>query len=883
MNNAVFFLPPRIPHRGRFMAVVAKVVIAWGLIAWFPLPSPAGQQGIALKGTLEDSTAAPVPGVDVVLRSLATGKELHSSTDEDGLFDFSALSPGRYVLEVSPQGFEKVLQPVEIGATPPRPLRIRLQLAEIKQQVTVSAQASTLAPSTQENKNDVTLDLPELSSLPVKDADPLAVPSLFLDPASVGARGPQLIVDGVESSSLDVPLSSVKEVALNKNPYSAEFARPGTGRLEITTRKGAHRRYRGQITQLVRNSALDARNPFASTVPELQRGVSEVQLSGPVTQHVTFFVAGQYYTNNEAEVINALTPNGPLVQNFMAPSRKYYAFGRLDYGHRGHQWTLLYKFKDKPKRDQNVGGFNLPETATDAFDRENEFKFFETESTSGTWINNLRVTFKQEPQGTFSDSASPAIVVPGFFAAGGAQVSRRVNETTLLVEDVASWVKSHHTTQFGFAVRPRDFTVYNASNFGGTFNFSSLSAFRAGTPLRFTLNEGVPNTAFSQDEYFSFIQDEIRLRKDLSLSLGVRHEFQSNVDDYHNFAPRIALAYSPDKGRTVIRAGAGMFYDRQPEAVDEQALLYDGTHIRQIVIPNPGYPDPFASASPLTVAPPSVTRVSPGIVTPYVEQANVSVERQLGKGRNFLTVDFTTLRGLHLYRLRNVNAPLPGTGVRPQPDFMNINQFESSGKSRANSLSVTLHTTLRRRFDLMAQYVLSKSMDDTAGMLPSSASSLLFFPVTIDALYPANSYDLSGEWGRSNFDRRHRFNMTGIYRMPFGFKSGIVVSLSSGIPFNITTGIDDNHDNILNDRPLGVGRNTGQGPGYANVDLHLSRSFRLVQITETARMEFGVDAFNVLNHTNFMNYVGTLTSPYFGLANAAHSARELQFSFHFKF
>jgi len=404
-------------------------------------------------------------------------------------------------------------------------------------------------------------------------------------------------------------------------------------------------------------------------------------------------------------------------------------------------------------------------------------------------------------------------------------------------------------------------------------------AFEAGTPFLFTVNRGNPNVSFTQHEFFSFIQDEIRVRDKLSLSLGLRHEFQSDSDNYHNLAPRVALAYSPG-GRTVIRAGAGVFYDRLPEGMEQQALLYNGSLIHEAQIQNPSYPSP--SGNPADV-PPSVTRIAPGIVMPYLIQENLSIEHHFGNGRNMLTVDFTGLRGVKLYRMRNINTPLPGTDVPPDPGFTNIDQFESSGMSRSKSMTVTYQTTLRRRFDLTVQYVLSKSLDDTPGMLPSSLTSMLFFPVTANALFPANTYDLRGEWGRSDFDRRNRVNVVEFYRLPWGFKTGAVVSLSSGIPFNITTGKDEDHDNIVNGRPPGVGRNTGRGPGYADVDLHLGKEFRVLQIAETARMEFGLDAFNVLNHVNYKDYVGVLTSPFFGRANAAQPPRRLQVSFRFKF
>jgi hypothetical protein len=252
------------------------------------------------------------------------------------------------------------------------------------------------------------------------------------------------------------------------------------------------------------------------------------------------------------------------------------------------------------------------------------------------------------------------------------------------------------------------------------------------------------------------------------------------------------------------------------------------------------------------------------------------------------------VRGLKLYRTRNINAPLPGSGALPDPNFINIDQFESSGKSRSHSLTVSLQSTLRNRLDLLGQYTFSKSMDDTSGMLS----------------LPANNYDLRPEYGRADYDRRHRFNLISIYHLPWDFRAGTIVSMNSGIPYNITTGFDDNGDTVPNDRPLGIGRNTGAGPGYASVDFHLSKrisfakneskgsgarpagrhaSGRLSNLGEGPRegrwpwLEVGMDAFNVFNRVNFKNFVGVQTSPFFSRANAANPARQLQFSMKFHF
>jgi hypothetical protein len=252
------------------------------------------------------------------------------------------------------------------------------------------------------------------------------------------------------------------------------------------------------------------------------------------------------------------------------------------------------------------------------------------------------------------------------------------------------------------------------------------------------------------------------------------------------------------------------------------------------------------------------------------------------------------VRGLKLYRTRNINAPPPETGVRPDPAFIDIDQFESSARSRSHSLTVSLQTTLRNKFNLLGQYTFSKSMDDASGMFS----------------LPANNYDLRPEYGRADYDRRHRFNLIGIYHLPWDIRAGTIVGMNTGIPYNITTGFDNNRDTVPNDRPLGIARNTGAGPGYASVDFHFSKRITIAKNEskdsgarpagrhasgrlsnpsegrpESHRpwLEVGIDAFNVFNRVNFKNFVGVQTSPFFGRANAANPARQLQFSMKFHF
>jgi hypothetical protein len=824
--------------------------------------------GSALEGYIQDQTGAGIPAAKVKLTSKAGGADHKATTDEDGHFEFDALPEGEYLLTARAPGVEEGEMKVRVGPSPGRPIRLRLEISEVREEVTVTADDFS-KPSAQTNTDVAAFGRDWLANLPVKDGNPLAIPSLLINPALTGTAGPKLLVDGVETDSLDQPESSIRHIYFNKNPYAAEFGRPGKGRIEVTTIRRMRRKYHGSVSTLLGNSALDARNAFAAVRPLQQRSISEAMLDGPIvpgSRHASFLLAARYEAFNQGSVVAAQTLNGPFVTNVVAPERNAYLFGRLNFKvGQLSKLSATYKFKDKSRDNQGVKGFNLPERATEKLDQENEAKVFYNSIPGGILVNEFRAAFRHRNQSTIGSTNLPAIMVLGAFNSGGAQAAERQRDTLASFEDIASLNKGIHTFRFGGGVRPRFLWAQDASNFGGTFSYSSLSDFSQQRPFLFTQNAGSPNINFSQHEIYSFLQDEIHVRPNLSVVPGIRHEWQSNGSGSKNFAPRLSVAWSPRGKQTVLRAGAGVFYDRQPESMERQSLLQDGVRIRQLVIADPSL---ALLSSPLLLLPssiPSVVRIASGIRFPYLMMGTLAMERKLS-GQTHLSVEYATVRGLKLYRTRNINAPFAGTVARPDPSFVNIDQFESSGSSRSNSLAVTLQNHGYKGLSFLAQYTLSRSTDDTSGM----------------SALPANNYDLSLERGRADFDQRHRLLLLGSYSAFWGLHLGASLQVSSGPPFNITTGTDDNHDTVANDRPGGIYRNSGQGPGLTQLDTRLSKAVRFEKSSALAA-EIAVDCFNVLNHVNYTGFVGTLTSPFYGRANSAYPARQIQLSFRLRF
>lgn len=846
-------------------------------IVFFFGQAVVAQEGTTLSGTIEDQTGAVIPEAKLELLSKASGEVREATADGAGAFGFKDVPPGEYTLKAEAENFKETEVAITVGPKPQAPVRVKLEI-NLKEEMTIIDSRAEQPVTTGNNADAVDFDNDLLGVLPTEGQNIIPLVSTLLSPAAQGTEGISVVVDGVEDNRISVPTGAIRRVLINKNPYSAEYRRPGKARVEVVTRDGSRRRFEGSAAYFLRNSAFDARNAFAQEKPDLDRRLFEANLGGPVfgSKRATFFVSGERLKDDASAVVNALTPAGPFVRNVQTPERYTNLLGRIDLRpNELHRFTARYDFFDESERNRGVGGFRLPEQAFNVEERAHKFQVSHRAIFSATSLNDLRLVFEREEQHEGSRAENAAVVVIGAFTGGPAQVFQANRETRWEFLNTTTYLRGQHTFRFGAEVRPRFVDATDATNFGGTFEFSNLSEFANRSPFVFRINQGDPNVSFTHHEAYGFFQDELRLRQNFSLTLGLRYGWQSNLRDHHSFAPRLAFAFAPDKQKLVIRGGAGIFYERLPEAVLERSLLYDGARVREVVISEPLYPDPFGTGQQQQLPPPSVVRLAADATAPYMLQASLSAERTLWR-RTHLTFEYLTLRGVHLFRSRNVNAPLPQTGLRPDADFLNVNQVESSASLRSNAFSTTFQGRIGKAFKGMAQYTLSRTTDDTDGLFA----------------LPADNFNLRPEWGRSNFDQRHRFTFTGALEMPRGWRASSILALASGVPFNITTGFDDNRDTAATDRPPGVTRNTGQGPGLAQLDVRLTKLFLFPSLfnrgeakseRRSRNLEANIDAFNVLNRTNFNNFVGELSSPFFGRANSARSARTVQLSLKYNF
>lgn len=826
-----------------------------------------------LTGIIHDQTGALISGakVDLIVNNIS---QQSTTTDQSGSFRFNRVTPAKYQIQVTYQGFEPITIDVTVGALPPAPLSISMTIASVQAETTVTNETAQISTESSENKDSITLSEQALSNLPVFDQDYIGAMSRFLDPGSVGTSGATLVVNGMEVNNLGVSSSAIKEIKINQDPYSAEFQRPGRGRIEVTTKPGSTD-YHGTFNFIFRDAHFNARDPLAFTRPPEQRRIYEGYLSGPIrrSKKTSFLLSVNRNDEDLQSVVFAQGPAGTIQENVPAPVRNLLLAAQISHAlSETNTFSVRYSYLGEKTNNQGVGGTILPEAGINYRNKEQEINYSQQTVLSPKLVNNFRLLLGVERQSNASITRDPKIVVLDTFTGGGAQSDLLRTEYHAQLMEMLSYSTGKHLLKGGINIPDLSRRGMNNNiNSTGTFYFSSLSDYQQRRPYSFVQQQGNGHLVFLEKQLGLFVQDEYHLRKNLMVSFGVRYDWQNYFHDNNNFAPRFSFAYAPGKSqKTVMRGGAGVFNDRSGARPIQDILLFNGSRLRLYVLPNPGYPDPLGAGASLTGQPVSVTRLEPNINIPYLIQYSFGVERQLQKSTT-LAVTYLGSRGLDQFRSRDINAPLPPTyAARPDSSIGVLREIESAGRRVSDSLEVSLRGNVTRFFSGMAQYRLASSHDNTSGI----------------NYFPPNSYDLSGEWARSDFDRRHRFELLGTLNPGKLFNLGISLSLYSGLPYTLTTGLDEFHTGTANARPAGVPRNSLQGPGYVDLDLRWSRDFSLSKgkkKDDGVKATLGVDAFNVLNQVNYVSFIGNLRSPFFGQAVAAQPARRLQLSFRVKF
>jgi hypothetical protein len=482
----------------------------------------------------------------------------------------------------------------------------------------------------------------------------------------------------------------------------------------------------------------------------------------------------------------------------------------------------------------------------------------------------MRVSYAKVLEG--GNPVGPKLEVQGAFEGGFNQIHKDEKAVEVDIQDIATYRRGRHVLRFGAHYAPSFINTNDRTNFGGTFEFASLDMFAAQRPFVFKISEGDPSLRYRMHVADAHFQDEIKLRPDFTFMLGVRYDWESLVKDNNNVAPRIAFSFAPGSRKTAIRGGTGIFYERLGQTGFERVELYGGDRLRTLVYNNPTYPDALGGLA--TIPTRTVYRFADKMKAPFMGQASLAIDQQLTLDTS-LSVEYMHLRGYDLLRVRDLNTPQGG--VRPDPAFQNIIQIEPSGRMINNSVHVTLNGEIQD-FEGHIAYTYSRTHNDTPGTSAGGGLSLTL---------PSNSFSPTEEWGRADFDRRHRLSLAGIYELPRDIQVGLIMDVMSGLPYEITTGFDDNGDSIANDRPSGTPRNAGKGPKFFQLDMRLAKIWQTKRpidpLEDPAEFELFLDVFNVFNTVNYEDIIGVMSSPRFGLPTLADKGRQLQAGLSYSF
>jgi hypothetical protein len=784
----------------------------------------------ALRGQITDPSGAAIANADVVLTpAAASSTPIKTKSNDQGQYEFNRLPAGQYTLNVVAPGFAVYENDNVVIENQPLRLNVSMAIEVEQEKIQVSDTAPIVDVNPANNAGAIVISGKELEALP-DDPDELLTDLQALAGPSAGPNGGQLYIDGFTAGQLP-PKESIREIRINRNPFSAEYDKLGYGRIEIFTKPGSDK-FHGQFTTDDNDSAFNSPNPFGgANQPGYYSTQFSGSLSGPINKKSSFFFDAQRRDINNLSAINALTLDPttltatPFIESIPSPRTRTNLGPRLDYQlGKNNTLTVRYQYYRDVEDAEGVGSFALESQGYNTQSVEHTFQITDTQLIGAKVVNETRFQYLRELDNQYALSTAPALSVLGSFDGGGNyQQNILDHQDNYELQNYTSILHGDHTMKFGARLRGTRDANSSTSGFNGTFTFSSLTdvadeigcvplAGQKPCPISYahavenmgnlttpvatqlTYTVGVPSLVVGYFDAGLYYQDDWKVRPNITFSYGLRWETQTGISDHDDWAPRLGIAWGVGgKGgppKFVLRGGFGIFYDRFQEAQILEAERLNGITQKEFVIDNPVCPnltDFSACTGAVTPVIPTIYRTSPRLHAPYTLQTAASLERQLTKSS---TITFTYLnsRGFDQLLTINANAPYPGTPCSPTcvtPAGGNIYQYDSEAVFRQNQLIVNSNWSAGTKIQFFGYYVLNYANSDTSGV----------------SSFPMNSYDISEDYGRASFDFRNRLFFGGSFAFPYNVRLSPFIVASSGGPFNITTTNDLNNDSIFEDRP----------------------------------------------------------------------------------
>lgn len=906
----------------------------------------AGPTAGTVAGLVTDPSGATVAHAQLTLQplhegeatgaagNLAGGKPLGSVqvtvSGRAGRFSVSS-KPGEYVLVVKAQGFaESTSAPFTLVAGGSQTIDVKLRIEEEMQRVDVPAE-NAMDTDPNENGNQTVLRGRDISQLPLQ-SDQLLQELQGLS----GGDAPELFLNGFSGGQLP-PRDTIREIRINQNPFSAQNdTNPGGGRIDVFTKPGAAK-IDGYLGIYGNTAGLNAPNPFIRAQPSYYSDGLYGGVNGPITKHSDYSVnvnVNDQQTNTavNAQVLDAGLNQVGFAQAVAAPNTSFSIFNRVDFMTNAKGTGLVqYNIFRNAQTNGGVGELSLAEQGYSNASTTQTLQVSNSQVLSAKVVNDTRFQYVRSRVHQDPVSGTPAVIVQGSFNGGGSNGGRyHDNQDRYELQNYVSAALKTHYFNFGARLRATRDANQSSANYNGQYIFNDLAhyqimlqqlkagvtdfnAIRAagGGPAQYSQTVGNPAVAVTVMDGGLYFQDDWKVRKNVTLSPGMRFETQNQITDHADFAPRLGVSYSFDAPKNkppvyVLRGGVGAFYRRFTSGNVLQAARQNGVTQQQYVVNPPNFFDPARAQSAAVLAglgtqtSPTIYRIGQGFQAPYQLAASVSLQRSLGK-HGSLTATYLETRGVHNQLTRNVNAPEPGTndpmvagsGIRPLGGTGNIYEYQSGGVDRGHRFSVNTNLRFLDRVYMFGNYQFQFQRSNTSGGFPS------------------NQYNLAQDYGRTNNDVRHQLNLGGNVQLPLGFTMFGYIRATSGAPFNITLGQDLNGDSQFNDRPtfatdlarMSVVKtaygnfdtaplagqqvipiNYANGPSYVGLNVEAGKTFHFgpvvkppagepapklkpgqkPEVEHLFALEFSANAQNIFNHVNYAAPVGTLNSTLFG-------------------
>ncbi len=833
-----------------------KFFLLFALCIAVPHRSFAQQPGATVRGTVADPDEAVIPGATVTLTP-ATGKASIVTSQPDGTYTVRNLAPGTYSLTVTMSGFASyVKQGIRINPGQSLVLDAKMAIQAQNQEVQVNAQSVQLSTDPDSNASATTIKGKDLDALS-DDPDELSSELSALAGPAAGPNGGQIYVDGFTGGQLP-PKSSIREIRINQNPFSAQYDKLGYVRVEVFTKPGTDK-FHGNINVQGGAKQFNTSNPFlgaANTQPDYHRLFILGSVSGPINRFSSFTVGGSHRSIQNNSIVNpsgfyatSATSTVPCVPGDLSctyfssyPEAARAVFNpqtRSDVSPRvdlalGEKNTLTVRYQYFVSGSQNggIGNTNLPTVGYNNESSENTIQISDTQLVSSNIVNETRFEYERDKSTQTPLSTAPTLSVQGIFTGGGSS-SSVINSASNHIElqNYTSVQLAKNFVRLGGRLRTTGEDLTSTAHSNGTFTYSYLldpctdpnpnlkrpsncvatttpcdrantsasnyiSSYQCGLVSQYTQAKiNNPTVHARLTDIGLYAEDDWKWKPNLTISYGLRFEAQNYVKSSHDIAPRISFAYGiPRKNGQTSTVIRGGY-----------GLFYDRFNLDNVLTT---FQQNGVNQVNSTFKNPGVT-CQPGSTTGCgTATANQPLTYTLGNGlRSAYTMQAAIGVDQQVGRAASISANyLNARGVHQylsrvyfDPSLYNY-QFQSGGVFRENQLLVNGNVRMRT-VSLFGFYSLNFANANTSGAG--------FFPTTPIRIGVTTAIDTHADYGRATFAHTNFGIIGGSWTLPYSINFGPFLLAQSGTPYNATAGTDPNGDTIYNERPYFVNGTSG--------------------------------------------------------------------------